>query len=55
MKITIEIETDNAAFENPSEVKRILKAWLNRGHHKLDDGKLMDINGNSVGTVEIEE
>ena len=56
MKITITLETDNAAFcDNPGEVKRILKSWLNRGHHSVDDGALMDINGNKVGTVDIEE
>ena len=52
MKITIEINMDNAAFEDEGEVKRI----LNDMTRKMDDivrpgdgGNLRDINGNTVG------
>jgi hypothetical protein len=50
MKFTLEIEMDNAAFGDPSELSRVLRqcatdvADLDR-----DDGRLRDINGNTVG------
>ena len=53
MTITINIETDNDAFthDRACEVLRIIREHLNsRG---LDDGKLRDINGNTVGCVTI--
>lgn len=53
--ITITIDTDNAAFEPDTyaELARILKTWIARG---CQAGKLpLDVNGNSVGTVEIED
>lgn len=58
MKITISIETDNAAFEDHAgvEVKRILTALIERiedwpGQSAFEIG-LRDINGNKVGTAE---
>ena len=61
MTITITICTDNAAFEDDpeSEVARILAAYA----RQLADGltnlsfarKLRDINGNTVGSVEVKE
>ena len=59
-KITIELNTDNAAFEeNPSEVSRILRLIADRA----DDGAwetmtalpLSDGNGNRVGTITVED
>lgn len=61
MRIRIELECDNSAFEGTParEVSRILKNLArsaeNGGLAELDGKKLMDINGNSVGRVEIEE
>ncbi len=61
MKITITINTDNAAFEDyglESEVARILKRYAS----ELEDGlinvsvgprNLHDINGNAAGKVTI--
>ena len=58
MKITIDFETDNAAFEDYGEVKRILRQMI----CKMDDiiragdgGNLRDINGNRVGTWEVSD
>lgn len=60
MKITITINTDNAAFEDESgsEVARILRELCNEieGRDILgnDDGtNLRDINGNRVGVMEV--
>ena len=50
---TVTIETDNAAFDNPGdELARILRKLAERvgdvdGRH--DSGKVMDVNGNSIG------
>lgn len=48
--VTITIETDSAAFDENAEmeVKRILETVYLR-----DGWKLRDINGNTVGKVEI--
>lgn len=57
MKIIITLSTDNAAFEDDCEVSRILRE-LARNWEDYRNGnrsKLMDINGNAVGTVDIEE
>lgn len=61
MKFILEINLDNAAFDDgkTAEVSRILKNLSNfRQFGKLapgDGGKLMDVNGNSVGEWSIEE
>ena len=58
MKITIEFNTDNAAFVDnglPSELYEILKdaeRWICE-HAAGDAGRLKDTNGNTVGTVEL--
>lgn len=59
-KITIELTTDNSAFEeNPGEVSRILRliadradegAWETMTAMPLSDG-----NGNRVGNITVEE
>lgn len=59
MLITIQIRTDNAAFEDTggSEVARILRELAEQydsdGLHIFV--KLYDINGNAVGTVNVRE
>lgn len=54
-KITIEIETENAAFEdNPGEFDRILRTIMDSDCIEDLDGKpLFDGNGNSVGKVNV--
>jgi len=61
MKITLEIKTDNAAFEEcaGNEVARILRVladkverWPGINEFKLS---VMDINGNKVGFLQAEE
>jgi len=56
MKLTIEINLDNAAFEDdPSETARILRHIATVVDGGLDEyapgdrGKIGDINGNAVG------
>lgn len=58
MKINIEINMDNAAFEDEGEVKRIIGGMV----QKMDDivragdgGKLRDSNGNVVGQWDVTE
>lgn len=59
MTITITIQADNAAFDPwTTEVARILREAAKRIQHndpeeRADRFKLFDLNGNSVGTVEI--
>lgn len=62
MKITITIETDNAAFERAPmfEVARILDSAAARLKREgpPDEGdsyKLRDVNGNTVGRVTVED
>ena len=57
MKIQITIETDNAAFEeDPGELGRILGtvAAKAEGLEPGESVNLRDINGNTVGTVRLE-
>lgn len=55
-KIKITINTDNAAFEDYDEVPRILselaKKVIEKASYKLS---VLDINGNVVGKMEVEE
>lgn len=61
MKITIEFDTENAAFEENrfDEVERILKIVNKKVMKCMDDGvgpirtPIKDINGNRVGVLEI--
>ena len=58
MKIRIEINCDNAAFEDDpaTEVERILKNLTGKLRLPgMEDLPLMDINGNKVGTLTVEE
>jgi len=57
-KITIVIETGNAAFDDSpaTEVGRILKDLADKFQYSgVVIGTLRDINGNRVGTVNIEQ
>lgn len=53
MKLRIEIDMDNAAFEDDPqpEVCRILREYIKAG--RLEK-VLMDVNGNRVGRAEVE-
>ena len=56
MKITITINTENAAFDDNAapEVNRILKKLQNRFTNTgFEDRAIMDVNGNTVGNVEV--
>lgn len=54
MKITIDIKTDNAAFEeNPQEVEMILKETAKKIGNGYRDGNLRDSNGNTVGKFRV--
>lgn len=67
MKVIIEFETDNAAFADDihGEIEQILEQagtkvlmQMGRNHYVDAEGpsdKLIDTNGNTVGTVELEE
>lgn len=66
-KLTIQIELKNASFEDDPapEIKRILSSAIGKVRRQLDraeslckapeaDDKLLDINGNTVGTIKLE-
>jgi hypothetical protein len=56
MTITFEIETDNDAFtlRRTAEVRRIISRWISSGRFMVDETtKILDINGNTVGTVTV--
>lgn len=60
MKIIITIDTSNAAFEDKDghEINRILaqaNRLLNEGDAEYHPATLRDSNGNTVGTVSIED
>jgi len=46
----MQINTDNAAFEDKSEIARILREIADRIDGGSIAGKIRDINGNMVGT-----
>lgn len=58
MKITITIDTNNAAFEDntEAEVARILKKIVEKiaNGEDVDGKKTIDFNGNVVGQVSID-
>jgi len=59
MRVTITIDCDNEAFgdEPAVEVARILQRYTARLReaYRLEDCRLRDVNGNTVGQVEISE
>jgi hypothetical protein len=47
----LSIETDSAAFEdNPDELARLLEIAAEKVRDGRSDGRLVDVNGNTVGT-----
>ena len=48
-KLTITINTDNAAFEDDFEIARVLKQAANLLVAGIHQGTLRDSNGNKVG------
>jgi hypothetical protein len=55
VKLTVTLDSDNEAVLQPREIIRILHVLADRvriAGKKYDDGKLMDVNGNSVGEFE---
>ena len=59
MDVTIKINCDNAAFEPGApepEIARILRLLADRiAMYGLGDKPLYDLNGNMVGTCEVED
>lgn len=69
MNITIKINTDNAAFEDANEIRRVIEETAEkvanrvgggwdpaRSHYGRDEVfTVRDINGNAVGTWQVEE
>lgn len=61
MQITITIDTSNAAFEDNGVVHEVVKILRRLANRILDDRsiemvtKVMDSNGNSVGTFDVEK
>ncbi|MFA6282315.1 MAG: hypothetical protein WCY05_07440 [Candidatus Omnitrophota bacterium] len=54
MKITIDIKTDNAAFEDSEEMGRILRIVVTKITTNGDtEGLLRDSNGNTVGKFKV--
>jgi hypothetical protein len=53
-QIKITINTGNSAFEGGEgyELARILRGLADKLENGSEPSKLMDINGNSVGTIE---
>ena len=51
----LEFSTDNAAFDNygATETARILRTIAKRIEEGNLDGKVMDLNGNSIGHYEL--
>ena len=52
----LEFETDNAAFDSyglATETARILRKIAKRIEEGLLDGKVIDLNGNSIGHYEL--
>ncbi len=57
IKIRIKINTDNACFEDDrsNEIDRLLSEVRDKIVCEFDSGVLMDINGNRVGSFNVEE
>lgn len=56
MKLSITIDSDNDACQTKSEVIALLKKTIEKiknASERLDGGRILDINGNSVGEWEI--
>lgn len=54
MGMRIEYETENAAFEDPSEHESVLRRILSGIEYGATSGRVMDSNGNKVGEWSLE-
>ena len=56
MKLTLEISMENAAFDDSplAEAARILREAAGMLDTGADNGKLRDVNGNTVGFFEVD-
>ena len=52
MKFELEFDTDNAAFDDPTEIQRLLGVMSQRIGEGETSGSLFDINGNRIGFYE---
>jgi len=57
MEFIVNVTCDNAAFEgNPGiEISRILRKVADKVEAGQEAGKIMDVNGNSVGEFRLQE
>ena len=55
MKTKIQFSTENAAFSDNKEyeIARILRGIAQRIENGIDCGKIIDINGNTIGKFEV--
>jgi len=53
MTLKIRFETDNAAFEDTTEIGRILREVAAQFDEGRASGSIRDINGNTVGTYDL--
>ena len=49
MSVTVQFETDNAAFEDPGEAARILRKVAGQIQNEENSGTIRDANGQPVG------
>lgn len=55
-QLTIQINTDNAAFEDKEEeISRLLKEVSRKIENGISSGNLKDLNGNNVGNFDLNE
>jgi hypothetical protein len=55
MKVVITINTDNAAFDDPGELPRIIRVAADLVTRNRLDRPLLDVNGNTVGHITTED
>ena len=55
MRFLMKIECDNAAFEDLTELPRLVRKVATRLDGGATEGPVLDSNGNSVGTYWFEE
>jgi hypothetical protein len=53
MEFTLRIKSDNAAMQTAEDVVDALKTIISKIRTGRDGGKVMDANGNSVGTWDL--
>ena len=55
MRFSMEINTDNAVFDDPYELPTALEWVARKIEAGADSGKVLDSNGNTVGSWSIED